>query len=46
MSKSTNLFKSKNLSKSKKTVGLDFFSSGASLVFIKLRQGFVKAPIF
>ena len=30
-------FKSKNLSKSKKTVKLDFFIPGARLAFIKLR---------
>ena len=40
------LFKSKNFSKSKKTVGLDFFTLGARLAFTKLRQAFVKAPIF
>ena len=40
------LFKSKNLSKSKKTVGSDFLTSGAKLAFTKLRQVFVKAPIF
>ena len=38
--------KSKNLSKSKKTVESDFFTPGARLAFIKLRQAFVKAPIF
>ena len=38
-------FKSKKLSKSKKTVGLDFFISGAWLAFTKLRQAFVKALI-
>ena len=37
--------KSKNLSKSKKTVGSDFLTSGARLAFTKLRQAFVKAPI-
>ena len=39
------LSKSKNLLKSKKTVGSDFFIPGARLAFIKLRQVFVKAPI-
>ena len=38
--------KSKNLSKSKKTVKLDFFTSRAKLAFIKLRQAFLKALIF
>ena len=39
--------KSKNLSKSKKTVGSsDFFTPGAKLAFTKLRQVFPKAPIF
>ena len=38
--------KSKNLSKSKKTVELDFLTPGAKLVFTKLRQAFFKAPIF
>ena len=34
------------MSKSKKTVGfLDFFIFRAKLVFTKLRQAFVKAPI-
>ena len=37
--------KSKNLSKSKKIVGLDFLTPGAKLAFIKLRQAFVKALI-
>ena len=38
--------KSKNLSKSKKTVGsLDLFTPRAKLVFTKLRQTFFKAPI-
>ena len=38
--------KSKNLSKSKKIVGfLDFLIPGAKLVFTKLRQVFLKAPI-
>ena len=36
---------SKNLSKSKKTVRSDFLTPGARLVFTKLRQAFVKAPI-
>ena len=39
------LFKSKNLSKSKKIVGSDFFTPKAKLAFTKLRQAFVKAPI-
>ena len=39
------LFKSKNSPKSKKMVGSDFFTFGAKLVFTKLRQAFVKAPI-
>ena len=38
-------FKSKNLSKSKKMVGLDFLTPGARLTFTKLRQMFVKTPI-
>ena len=37
--------KSKNSSKSKKTVGSDFFTSGAKLAFTELRQAFLKAPI-
>ena len=37
--------KSKNLSKSQKTVGLDFFTPGAKLAFTKLKQAFFKAPI-
>ena len=37
--------KSKNLSKSKKTVRSDFLTAGARLAFTKLRQAFVKAPI-
>ena len=37
--------KSKNLSKSKKTVGSDFLTLGAKLVFTKLRQAFLKALI-
>ena len=40
------LSKSKNLSKSKKIVGLDFLTPRAKLTFTKLRQAFVKAPIF
>ena len=39
------LSKSKNLSKSKKTVGSDFFTPKAKLAFTKLRQVFVKALI-
>ena len=40
------MFKSKNLSKSKKTVGsLDFLTPKARLVFTKLKQVFVKALI-
>ena len=42
-SKSKNLFK--KLSKSKKIVESDFFTLGARLAFIKLRQAFVKAQI-
>ena len=37
--------KSKNLSKSQKTEGSDFFTPGAKLAFTKLRQAFLKAPI-
>ena len=37
--------KVQNLSKSKKTVGSDFFTPGAKLAFTKLRQTFVKALI-
>ena len=37
--------KSRNLSKSKKTVGSDFLTPGAKLAFFKLRQVFVKALI-
>lgn len=45
--KSQKTSKSKKLSKSKKTIGfLDFFILGIRLVFIKLRQTFVKTPIF
>ena len=40
------LSKSKNLSKSKKTVGLDFLTFKDRLAFTKLRQTFIKAPIF
>ena len=45
MSKSKNLIKSKKLSKSKKSLGSNFFIPEARLVFIKLRQAFIKAPI-
>ena len=38
--------KSKNLSKSKKTVKSDFLIPKARLMFIELRQAFIKAPIF
>ena len=38
--------KSKNLSKSKKTIELDFLIFGDRLAFTELRQAFVKAPIF
>ena len=44
-SKSKNLFKFKKLSKSKKMLKSDFFTFGAKLAFIKLRQAFFKAPI-
>ena len=37
--------KSKNLSKSKKTIRLGFFILGARLAFTKLRQAFIKTPI-
>ena len=37
--------KARNLSKSKKTVGSDFFTPGAKLAFTKLRQAFLKALI-
>ena len=38
--------KSKNSSKSKKTIGpLDFLTPGAKLAFTKLKQAFFKAPI-
>ena len=37
--------KSKNLSKSKKTVVSDFLTPKAKLAFTKLRQAFFKAPI-
>ena len=37
--------KSKNLSKSKKTVRSDFFTLGAKLAFTELRQAFLKALI-
>ena len=36
---------SKNLFKSKKTVGSDFLTPGARLTFTKLREAFVKASI-
>ena len=39
------MFKSKNLSKSKKTVGSDFLTLGVKLAFTKLRQLFVKTLI-
>ena len=39
------LFKSKNLTQFKKTVGSDFLTLRAKLAFIELRQAFVKAPI-
>ena len=38
--------KVQNLSKSKKTVRLDFLILGAKLAFNELKQTFVKAPIF
>ena len=38
-------YKSQNLSKSKKTVGSDFFTPGAKLAFTKLKQVFFKALI-
>ena len=44
--KAQKTFKSKKLSKSKKIVRSDFFISRAWLSFTKLRQAFVKAPIF
>ena len=44
--KAQKLSKSKNLTKSKKMVGSDFFTSRAILAFTKLKQAFVKAPIF
>ena len=37
--------KSKNLSKSQKTVGSDFLTPGAKLAFTELRQAFLKALI-
>ena len=37
--------RSKNLSKSKKMVGLNFLTPRARLAFTELRQTFVKAPI-
>ena len=39
-------FKSKNLSKSKNMIRIDFLTPRAKLAFIKLRQAFFKAPIF
>ena len=45
-SKSKNLFKFKNFFQSKTTVGSDFFTHRARLAFAKLRQMFVKVPIF
>ena len=44
-SKSKNLFKCIKSFKSKKTLGLSFFTSGASLGFTKLGQAFVKTAI-
>ena len=44
MSKSKNLFK--KLSKSKEMVRSDFLTPVVRLAFTKLRQAFVKAPIF
>ena len=44
--KSQKTSKSKKLSKSKKIIRSDFFTLGARLAFIKLRQASVKAPIF
>ena len=44
--KGQKISKSKNLSKSKKTVVSDFLTPGAKLAFTKLRQVFLKAPIF
>ena len=37
--------KCKNLFKSQKAIGSNFFTPGARLAFIKMRQAFVKAPI-
>ena len=37
--------KARNLSKSKKMVGSDFFTLGAKLAFTELKQAFLKAPI-
>ena len=37
--------KSKNLSKSQKTVGSDFLTPRANLAFTELRQAFLKAPV-
>ena len=39
------MFKSKNLSKSKKTIGSDFFTLEARLIFTNLRQAFFKTQI-
>ena len=45
--KDQEMFKSKKLSKFKKTAGsLDFFTSKSKLTFTKLRQAFVKSLIF
>ena len=40
------LFKSKKICKFKKILGSDFFTFGARQAFTKLRQVFVRAPIF
>ena len=45
LSKSKNPSKSKNSSMSKK-IELSFLTSGARMAFTKLRQTFIKAPIF
>ena len=44
-SKFKNLFKFKILSKTKKTLGSDFFTSGARLALTELRQEFIKILI-
>ena len=44
-SKFKNFFKSKKLSKSKKTLGSDFLIFRTKLVFTKLRQTFIKSLI-